>query len=566
MRPAVSPSAAPPDPAKHAGQRLQALAKPVRGRLRLAGAATVISGIALAAQAALIGLAAQRVLVDQRPLQTVLPLLAGLLGVAGARALLGWFARHQADEAVETLRHTLRMDVVRRMQARGPLWLRHQRAGALAELPGTHVDALDGYVGGFLLARTEITWVPLALVAATFWADRIVGTLLLVTLPLIPVFMALVGWGAQAASDRQLGALARMGARFGDRLRGLGLIRLYGRAAQELEGVREAADGVREGSLKVLRIAFLSSAVLEFFASMGVAMVALYLGLSYLGMLDLRGTPLSLATGLFCLLLAPEVYAPLRRLAAHYHDRAGALAAVAQIDAALEPDASLLTAQQDDAALPARVQVRASGLSLQHAGASAAVLRDLSFDLQCGQRLALAGPSGCGKSTLLEALAGWMQPSEGQLLRAPDLRIGYAPQRPHLFCGTIEENLRLGAAQATPEEVQRAARAAQVLAFTQALPEGLQTRIGEGGFGLSGGQARRVALARLLLQDPQVLLLDEPTAFLDPHTEAALLDALLAFARGRTLVIATHSEAVMRRVGQVLWLPQGRLESAREAA
>ncbi|WDS37988.1 thiol reductant ABC exporter subunit CydD [Pseudoxanthomonas sp.] len=550
-------------------QQLQALTAPVRARLRLAGTAIVLAGCGLAAQAGLIALAAQRILVDHQPVVAVLPLLIGLLAVGAARALLNWAARRLADTAVECLRHQLRLSVVRRLQARGPLWLRRQRAGALAELPGTHVDALDGYVGGFLLAQMEITWVPLALLVAVFWMDRIVGSILLLTLPLIPIFMALVGWGAQAASDRQLAALTRMGAHFADRLRGLGLIRLYGRAASELEGIRVAADGVREGSLKVLRIAFLSSAVLEFFASMGVAMVALYLGLSYLGMISLRGAPLDLATGLFCLLLAPEVYAPLRRLAAHYHDRANALAAIAQIDATLGEAAAedaIATTTPVQAALPEGVCVQARALRLRHANAVTPVLKDLSFDLQTGQQLALAGPSGCGKSTLLEALAGWLAPDDGRLLHSHGLRIGYASQRPHLFCGSIADNLRIAAPQASDAQLQAAAEAAQVMAFAHALPQGLDTRIGEGGFGLSGGQARRVALARVLLQDPQLLLLDEPTAFLDADTEARLLDALLHFAHGRTLVIATHSEAVMQRIGQVLWLPDGQQRPLRRAA
>jgi ATP-binding cassette subfamily C protein CydD len=559
-----------PPPSPDARQQLQALTAPVRGRLRVAGMATVLAGVGLAAQAGLIALAAQRVLVQHLPLAQVLPLLLALCAVGLARAGLAWVARHCADAAVETLRHQLRLSVVRRLQARGPLWLRRQRAGALAELPSAHVDALDGYVGGFLLARMEVTWVPLVLLVAVFWVDPVVGGILLLTLPLIPVFMALVGWGAQAASERQLDALTRMGAHFADRLRGLGLIRLYGRAQSELEGVRAAADAVREGSLKVLRIAFLSSAVLEFFASMGVAMVALYLGLTYLGMLNIRSAPLDLASGLFCLLLAPEVYAPLRRLAAHYHDRANALAAITQIDAALDPaeQPPREVAPRADAAgtLPPHVCVQVRDLSLRHAGAPRPVLEHLSFDLRRGQHIALAGPSGSGKSTLLEALGGWLPPDAGQLLRSQHLRIGYAAQRPHLFCGSIADNLRIAAPQASDAQLLAAAEAAQVMDFVRQLPQGLDTRIGEGGFGLSGGQARRVALARVLLQDPQLLLLDEPTAFLDAQTEARLLEALLQFARDRTLVIATHSEAVMERLDQALWLPEGQMRRLRKAA
>ncbi|WP_235872911.1 thiol reductant ABC exporter subunit CydD [Pseudoxanthomonas winnipegensis] len=557
-------------PTADAPLTLETLVAPVRGRLRLAGLATSASGVLLIAQAGLIALLAQHVLAEHRPVQTLWWPLVALLGVGLARAGLAWAARTLADDAVQALRHGLRLGVFARMQARGPLWLRRQRSGALSELTGTHIDALDGYVGGFLLARMEMVWVPLALLAAVFCVDRVVGTVLLLTLPLIPVFMALVGWGAQAASDRQLQAMARMGAHFADRLRGLGLIRLYGQASAALAGIAQAAQGVREGSLKVLRIAFLSSAVLEFFASMGVAMVALYLGLTYLGMLDLRSAPLDLAAGLFCLLLAPEVYAPLRRLAAHYHDRAGALAALDGINRALAVDDAApappphADARPAPTLAPALLRVR--DLRLRHAGAARAAVQGLSFDLAPGQHLALAGPSGCGKSTLLEALAGWLPPEAGLIQHTPGLRIGYAPQRPHLFAGTIADNLRIAAPQASPAQLQAAAEAAQVLHFARALPDGLDTRIGEGGFGLSGGQARRVALARALLQDPQLLLLDEPTAFLDADTETALLEALLRFGQGRALLVATHSAAVIERLGQVLWLGDDRTPGVRRAA
>jgi ATP-binding cassette subfamily C protein CydD len=515
------------------------------------------------------------------------------------RAGLAWMSRTQADTAVEALRTDLRNGLIRRLFARGPLWLRQHRSGELAELMGTHADAVEGYFGGYLLARAEVVAVPLALLAAVFCVDRVVGAILLVTLPLIPVFMMLAGWGAEAASRRQLKALARMGGHFADRLRGLGVIRLYGRGEAELVGIREAAEGVRVRGLKVLRIAFLSSAVLEFFASLSVAMVAVYLGLTYLGMLDLRSAPLSLGMGVFCLLLAPEYYAPLRRLAAHYHDRANALAALDEMESALEDTASAaqVEAQSVGAAsrrellaspvnLEVRPQAKARGgaplpqialplkpvamievrdLALRPLGAAHGVLTGISFDLNAGSHLALCGPSGCGKSTLLDALAGWLPPTAGVLSIPQGTRIGYASQRPYLFHGSIADNLRMANPQASDAQVRAAAEAAQVMRFARNLPQGLDTRIGERGFGLSGGEARRIALARVFLRNPQLLLLDEPTAFLDAETEAALLEALAEFARGRSLVLATHSSTAMRMAGQVLRLPEGVIFPAGDA-
>ncbi|MEO6103176.1 MAG: thiol reductant ABC exporter subunit CydD [Pseudoxanthomonas sp.] len=556
-------------------RRLDALAGDSRHRLRLASACTVVAGWLLIPQAAAIAWAIQQVLVEKAAPQRVATALGVLLLVGLMRAALAWASRAQADAAVVAITLGLRRTLARRLFAEGPLWLRGQRSGALAERMGTHADAMEGYFGGYGLARAEVAAVPLAILIAVFCVDRVVGTVMLLTLPLIPVFMMLVGWGAEAASRRQLQALARMGGHFADRLHGLGVIRLYGRADAELASLHAAAEGVRERSLKVLRIAFLSSATLEFFASLSVAMVAVYLGLSYLGMLDLRGSPLTLGMGVFCLLLAPEYYAPLRRLATHYHDRANALAAVEEIESVLAGAGLARDAPESDharaqasRAKPAPMiiagaeSIRADALCLRPLNANRQVLSDLSFELAAGERLAIAGPSGCGKSTLLDALAGWLPAEAGSLSVPPGVRIGYAPQRPFLFQGSIADNLRMAWPNASDHALHAAAQAAQVMRFADKLPGGLDTQIGERGFGLSGGEARRIALARVFLRDPQLLLLDEPTAFLDADTEAALLEAIAVFARGRTLVMATHSAAAMRMAGKVLWLPEGVIGSA----
>ena len=203
-------------------------------------------------------------------------------------------------------------------------------------------------------------------------------------------------------------------------------------------------------------------------------------------------------------------------------------------------------------------------LTLRPLDAAHDVLTGINFNLEAGGSLALAGPSGCGKSTLLDVLAGWLNPVAGAISIPKVARIGYAPQRPYLFHGSIADNLRMANPQASDVQVLAAAEAAQVMRFAPTLPQGLDTMIGERGFGLSGGEARRIALARVFLRDPQLLLLDEPTAFLDPETEAALLAALAEFARGRMLVLATHSPAAMRMAGRVLWLPGGSITAAGE--
>ncbi|MFT3756330.1 MAG: thiol reductant ABC exporter subunit CydD [Pseudoxanthomonas sp.] len=533
----------PQAPRKHQ-RRLQALGKVGRSHLRIAAICAVLSGSLLIAQAALIALAMQRVFVEQHSLATVTGLLGGWIGIALLRAALVWLGQRNADTAAMQVRHDLRKQLLHDLSARGPRWLRRQRSGELAELAGTHVEAIGQYFSGFAITRIEVMVLPLVFLIAAFKADVAVALILLVTLPLIPIFMALAGRGAEAASRRQLQAMTRLGGHFADRLRGLGLIRLYGRGAAEIDGVRKASEDLRERTMKVLRMAFLSSAVLEFFASLSVAMVAVYLGLTYLGMLHLRGDALSLGTGVFCLLLAPEFYAPLRRLAAQYHDRAAALAALS----AIEESAVAGAACSRDAAGMTSV----TAASRSH--------KDNCLILQRNDRLALIGPSGCGKSTLLEALLDWLPHDTLPVGFDNKLRVAYAPQRPRLFHGSIADNLRIAAPKASDAQLHTAARSAQVLRFVEHLPDGLDTVIGEGGFGLSGGEARRVALARALLMESEVLLLDEPTAFLDADTERDLLAALDEIARERIVIIATHSEAAMHWAGRALRLPGNTLE------
>jgi len=568
------PAAETPDLRRQRLRWLDSLASAARGRQRLAALSICTSGALLIGQAAAIAWLIQAVLVARRPLAEATGVLLGLMLILIARAVLSSFTQAAAGDVADSARLALRERVYQRLLGLGPLWLRQQRSGELGELMLTHADAVESYYAGYQPVRVEVVVVPLLILLAVAYVDWVVALILLFTAPLVPFFMMLVGWGAEAAGRAQLGELARMSGHFADRIKGLGLLRLYGRGEAELDGVAAAAEGVRERTMKVLRIAFLSSTVLEFFASVSVAMVALYLGLSYLGLMSLHAAVPTLGAGMFCLLLAPEFYAPLRRLAAHYHDRANALAAAAEVERLLGglPDAVQTPGFTVPARVPELVQERAPpvvvrDLVLRPLGGAHDVVQQLSFQIEAGQRLALVGPSGSGKSTLLEALAGWLPPQSGSIALRPGVEVGYAGQRPYLFHGSIADNLRLADPGVSDARLHAVAEAAQVMRFAAQLPDGLDTVIGERGFGLSGGEARRIGLARLLLRDPQLLLLDEPTAFLDPDTEAALLQTLATFARDRAVVIATHSEVAMRWADARLTLTaHGRAQTAGEPA
>ncbi|WP_427024177.1 thiol reductant ABC exporter subunit CydD [Aureimonas ureilytica] len=502
--------------------------------------------------------------------------LAGLAALFAARAALAYGAERAGAAGAERIKARLRLALFDALAARQPDWAASRTSGALASALLEQVEALDGFFARFLPAMIAATLLPLAFAVLVFPVDWVVALLFLATAPLIPLFMALVGWGAQAAGEAQADALSRLSAFFGDRLRGLSTLVLFGRAEAEAERMAEASEAWRRRTLRVLRIAFLSSAVLEFFAALGVAGVALYVGLSFLGFVDLRLSPFTLEAGLFCLLMAPEVYQPLRQLAAHYHDRAGAKAAVAEIARQFETlpavaSSPAVVSSRPFLAFAKPAGIEVSALTLRTPGGARTILNGADLLIAPGCHVALLGESGCGKSSLLEALAG-LRAAEGSIglgghalgrIDEAQLReaVALLPQRPHLFAGTIAENIRLADPLASDAALIEAAERARVLDFALDLPDALETRIGEGGFGLSGGERHRVALARLYLRRPAILLLDEPTAHLDPQTEAEVLDDILRFARseGRTLLVATHSAAVAARMDLTLRIENGRL-------
>ncbi|MFW6413033.1 MAG: ABC transporter ATP-binding protein/permease, partial [Oceanicaulis sp.] len=362
------------------------------------------------------------------------------------------------------------------------------------------------------------------------------------------VFMALVGAGAAAASKDQLSTLRRLAGRFNDRLQALETLNAFNAARREREGLASASEDFRKRTMKVLSLAFLSSAVLEFFAAIAVAGTAVYIGFSLLGELPFDpGETITLKTGLFLLILAPEYYMPLRRLSAAYHDKADAEAGAEALAAFFEPDAH---APAPAAALTAAPRVRFIEAGSIYADGRRG-LEGLNFTAEAGRITALWGASGAGKSTALKVLMGYAPLSEGRVeidgeaLTGPLIgQAAWIAQRGRVFHGTLRDNITLFDADIADDAVRHAAEAAGVMDFAASLPDGLDTPLGERGHGLSGGQAQRVALARALAVDMKLLLLDEPTAHLDGEAEARFLEALKIAAKGRTVIIATHSPAV----------------------
>lgn len=540
-------------------RRLAALHKEGGWPARLSLLLPLLGGSLLVAQIGVLASIVERAVMDKASFGALSVPLILLLALIALRAGIGLAGELLAMRASEEIKSGLRQHLFGDMLARPPVWTAAQSSGALSTLVVEQVQALDGYFTRYLPAMAQAALLPVAFATLVMPVDWVAGLIFLVTAPLIPIFMMLAGWGAQAASDAQAGALARLTGRFADRLRGLVTLKLFGRAEAETRAMYQASEELRRRSMRVMRIAFLSSAVLEFFAALGVAGIALYCGLSLLGLVHLRSAPLTLGAALFCLVLAPEVYQPLRLLAAHYHDRAAAKAALRSIADSLGQPAAEAGARPagrpDGRAEPLSVAARNLTLSTP---AGQPVLTHVDLDVRPGEHIALVGASGSGKSTLLESLAR-LRPCDAKILIGETAigdfsedelreRLGFIGQRPRLIVGTIAENIRLGRPDADDTAVACAARRARVTEFARHLPLRLATPVGGNGLGVSGGEAQRIALARLYLRDPGLILLDEPTAHLDAATEGQVLDELLDFAEGRTLIIATHSPAVAARM------------------
>jgi len=523
-------------------------------------------------QAALLAWIVTAAVIDARDLAALrLPLL-GLLAVFAARALVGGLRGVLTARASGEVRQQLRGELFARMLDAGPLLKGRLGTGSLTTVLVEQVESLDPHYSRFLPQMATVTVVPLAILLAVFWANWLAGALLLLTAPLIPAFMVLIGMGAQQVAREQQQALGRLSGLFFDRLRGLDTIRRFGAEQRESARIAAFAEDFRARTMRVLRVAFLSSAVLEFFSAIAIATLAIYIGMGLLGFIQLgpAGT-LTLFSGLFILLLAPEFYNPLRTLAQHWHDRAGALAAAEGIREVLAAPPARPEPAHPAAVIPTHAcPVRIRGVQVTLPGRGT-LFSGLDLDVPAGEKLLVTGASGCGKSTLLSLAGGFLQPDSGEIQLGDVLLAAltrtqlsqvraFLGQQPFLYAASIRDNILLGH-PADDAPLQHAVALAGLDRFLATLPAGLDTRLGQDGLGVSGGQARRIALARVLLAPRPLLLLDEPTASLDADTEQqfwADLDRALT-AQPMTVICASHSALALSWADRALLLQDGRL-------
>jgi ATP-binding cassette subfamily C protein CydD len=468
--------------------------------------------------------------------------LVALGAVVAGRALLAWAREVLAARAAATVRAQLRGRLLAHVVRLGPGWLTGRRSGELTTLATQGLDALDGYFSRYLPQLVLAAAVPAIVLVRVFPADTVAGLTIALTLPLIPLFLALVGLATQARNRHRFQALTRLSHHFLDVVAGLPTLKAYRRASAQVRTVRTVTDEYRRVTMGTLRLAFLSTLVLELLATLSVALVAVGIGLR------LAGGALDLRTALLVLILAPEAYLPLRLVGTHFHAAAEGLAAAEEVFAVLETPVPPAGSRVDIPAGPLTV----SALTVSFPGRAGPALDRFSLDVRPGEVVALTGPSGCGKSTVLHAILGFVTPYGGHVrLGDVDLadadpaawrsRFAWVPQRPYLFAGTVGDNVRMGA----DGDVAGAMAAA-------GLDLAPSTVVGEGGAGLSAGQRQRVALARAYLRDAPILLLDEPTANLDAGTEAGVLDALRRLAAGRTVLLAAHRPALLALADRVV--------------
>ncbi len=539
--------------------RLVRQARATRTFLCLSIVIGTLTALAVLAQAWLLATAIAGAFSQGKSLGQLRPPMTLLLAVVIARAVLAWLADVSANRCSASVKSDLRAALVERVAVLGTDGRVEGRTGDIAALSTSGVDALDGYFSRYLPHLVLAVIVPMTVLVAVVPLDWVSAAIMAVTIPLVPVFMALVGMSTRRHTDRQLKILQVLSGHFLDVVAGLATLKVFGRSKAQTATIRQVTDSYRRATMNTLRVTFLSSLVLELLASVSVALVAVSVGLRLLGgHLDLR-------TSLFVLILAPEAYLPLRQLGASYHASADGLSAAEQVFTVIErplpPRGS-----RADVPDPATSRLLVDDLRVCYPGRDRPALDGVSLVVEPGQVLAVTGPSGCGKSTLLGVLLGFVTPEAGSVSIGgvpladldPDawrVRVAWVPQRPHLFAASIADNIRLGRPDAGAGDVLRAVGAAGLIDLIARLPAGLETPIGERGAGLSAGERQRVALARAFLRDAPLLLLDEPTAALDGETEADVVETVGRLAQGRTVVLVAHRDALFPLADRIVELP-----------
>ncbi|TCP93523.1 ATP-binding cassette subfamily C protein CydD [Cricetibacter osteomyelitidis] len=556
---------------------LRAQQKPVKKLLNLNILLTTLSSVILVGQTWLLAWVLHSLIMLNTKPTELLPHFGGLLLGFALRGVILWWREKIGFKCGQQLRNIIRQQILNKIHQVGPATIANKPAGSWATIMLEQVENLHNFYARYLPQQMLSLIVPIVILIAVFPLNWAAGAILLGTAPLVPIFMILVGIAAADSSQKNMATLAKLGGQFLDRLRGLETLRLFNCTLKQTQHIEKSTEDFRISTMDVLKMAFLSSAVLEFFTSISIAVMAVYFGFSYLGQIEFGtyGTGITLFVGFFCLILAPEFYQPLRDLGTYYHDRAAAIgAADAIVDFLEQPTTTTIQSAQSEGfttnttenITESAVEITAENLIILSPQGDK-LSQPLNFRLVPQSHTALVGQSGAGKTSLMNVLLGFL-PYEGSLkingmeLNHLDItqwrqQIAWVGQNPLLLQGTIKENLLLGEIQATDAEIDEALRLALAKEFTDKL--GLNREIKDGGIGVSVGQAQRLAIARALLRQGKLLLLDEPTASLDAQSENQVLQALHNISRNQTSLMITHRIEDLKSCDQILAMKQGRI-------
>ncbi|MGI2146137.1 heme ABC transporter permease/ATP-binding protein CydD [Shewanella frigidimarina] len=540
--------------------------------LKLSVLCGVLNGIAIVAQAYFIAQILQGVIINNLVPAALSLQFFALIGLLFVRALLAQVRERISFEAGKRLRIDIRQAVLNKLVALGPVFIKGKPAGAWATLVFEQVEDLHDFYAKYLPQMMLAGFIPLLILACVFPLNWAAGIILMTTAPLIPLFMILVGMGAADANRKNMQALSRLSGHFMDRLKGLQTLKLFNRGEAELVNIEHASEDFRARTMSVLRLAFLSSAVLEFFAAVSIAVLAVYFGFSYLGHLDFGhyGVQVSLFTGMFVLILAPEFYQPLRDLGTHYHAKAQAIGAaealVELLDYQVNTPAKLHSTSLNMAFTAESINIQAIGVEVFSLDGQR-LAGPISFTLPAGEHWAIVGPSGAGKTSLLNALLGFLPYQGSLLINGQELsqlnvaqwrqHLAWLGQDPQLFHGTVRENVALANPQLNDAQIMTLLEQADISEFVKQQPLGLDLVISDQSAGVSVGQAQRFALARALAQPAKLFLLDEPTASLDAQSEQSVLTSLYGAMQSTTALTVTHKLDDLHNMNYILVMDNG---------
>ncbi|WP_153447226.1 heme ABC transporter permease/ATP-binding protein CydD [Vibrio algicola] len=553
---------------RHLNQWLKQQGKLAKVWLGATIALGIVSTLFLIGQAGLLASILHQIIIEHVDKHQLIPSFIGLAAMIVGRAACTWGREITGYRCGEYVRIYIRQQILDKLRDLGPAYIKGKPAGTWATLLLEQVEDMQDFFSRYLPQMALSVFIPFIILVVVFPANWAAGLIFLITAPLVPLFMALVGMKAADANKRNFKALQRLSGHFYDRLQSMTTIRLFHRAEAETELLRSASDVLRKSTMDVLRVAFLSSAVLEFFTSLSIAITAVYFGFSYIGELDFGyyGAGITLFTGLFVLILAPEFYQPLRDLGTYYHAKAQALGAAESLVEFLEADVEAAKSGTTDLPTPDSIIICADNLEV-FSSEKTHLLGPVSFCIDANQTTALVGPSGAGKTSLINAILGFLPYSGSLTINGVEVKelnlkhwrqhISWVGQNPLLINGSIYENVTLGQHDISEPDLTKVLKDAFADEFVS--KHGLDYHISDRSGGLSVGQAQRLALARAMLQKGSFWLLDEPTASLDAHSEHLVMTALNANTQGTTTLMVTHQLEHLKQVANILVMQSGEI-------